>query len=118
MQNRFAFPQAPAVNFNSPSTQIAGLGALGTGIFAASNIASGNDQISINPNVGFNFNPETGDPLVFINPKYFRPAEVEILLGDPTAIESELQWERKVTFDDLVKRMVDKDLELVQTFDS
>ena len=36
------------------------MGALGTGIFAASNIASGNDQISINPNVGFNFNPETG----------------------------------------------------------
>ena len=64
------------------------------------------------------FNPETGDPLVFINPKYFRPAEVQILLGDPTAIESDLQWERKITFDDLIKRMVDKDLELVQTFDS
>ena len=64
------------------------------------------------------FNPETGDPLVFINPKYFRPAEVEILLGDPSAIESDLQWERKITFDDLVKRMVDKDLELIQTFDS
>ena len=56
--------------------------------------------------------------MVFINPKYFRPAEVEILLGDPSAIESELQWERKVTFDDLVKRMVDKDLGLIQTFDS
>lgn len=64
------------------------------------------------------FNPETGDPLVCINPKYYRPAEVDILLGDPTGIESELQWERKISFDDLVKRMVDKDLELVQNFDS
>ena len=54
-------PGAPAVNFNSPSTQLAGLGALGTGIFAASNVASGNDQISVRPNLGVNFNPETGE---------------------------------------------------------
>ena len=64
------------------------------------------------------FNPETGDPLVYINPKYFRPAEVNILLGNPTQIENDLEWTRKVSFDDLVKRMVDKDLELVQNFDS
>ncbi len=64
------------------------------------------------------FNPETGDPLVCINPKYYRPAEVEILLGDPNAIEHELQWERKISFDDLIKRMIDRDLDLVQNFDS
>ena len=63
------------------------------------------------------FNPENGDPLVCINPKYFRPAEVEILLGDPSAIEKELQWERKIDFDSLVKRMVDKDLSLAQSSD-
>ena len=63
------------------------------------------------------FNPETGDPIICINPKYFRPAEVKLLLGSPKAIEDELKWERKVSFDDLVKRMIDKDLELVQNFD-
>ena len=63
------------------------------------------------------FNPESGDPLVCINPKYFRPAEVEILLGDPSSIEKELQWERKISFDDLIKRMIDKDLGLVHNFD-
>ena len=63
------------------------------------------------------FNPETGDPLVCINPKYFRPAEVQMLLGNPSAIEKDLQWERKISFDDLVKRMIDKDLSLVDNFD-
>jgi len=63
------------------------------------------------------FNPETGDPIVCINSKYFRPAEVKLLLGNPQAIENDLKWERKVSFDDLVKRMIDKDLELVQNFD-
>ena len=62
------------------------------------------------------FHPETGDPLVCINPKYFRPAEVEILLGNPAAIEKDLQWERKIDFDTLVKRMIDKDLGLMQNF--
>jgi len=63
------------------------------------------------------FNPETGDPLVLINPKYFRPAEIDILLGNPRAIEEELQWKRKINFDTLVKRMIDKDLGLVQNLD-
>jgi GDPmannose 4,6-dehydratase len=62
-------------------------------------------------------NPETQDPLVSINPKYFRPAEVKLLLGSPKNIENDLKWNRKVSFDDLVKRMIDKDLELVQNFD-
>ena len=57
-------------------------------------------------------------PLICINPKYFRPAEVNILLGNPAAIEKDLKWERKISFQNLVERMVDKDLQLVQTFDS
>ena len=61
-------------------------------------------------------NPETQDPLVRINPKYFRPAEVKLLLGNPKNIENDLKWKRRVSFDDLVKRMIDKDLELVQNF--
>ena len=50
--------------------------------------------------------------LVAINPKYYRPAEVELLLGDPRRAEEELGWERKTDFYGLVKKMVDADLNL------
>ncbi len=48
---------------------------------------------------------------VVVDPKYFRPAEVDVLLGDPTKAKRELGWSPKVTFKDLVKLMVDSDLE-------
>jgi len=48
---------------------------------------------------------------VEIDPRYFRPAEVELLLGDPTLAEKELGWERKVSFKELVAGMVRYDLE-------
>lgn len=46
-----------------------------------------------------------------INPAFFRPAEVDLLLGDPTKAEKELGWERKVDFPGLVKLMVEHDLQ-------
>ena len=52
----------------------------------------------------------TGKTLVKINPAFFRPAEVDILLGDPTKAETVLGWERKVDFPGLVKLMVEHDL--------
>lgn len=52
----------------------------------------------------------TGDTLVKINPEYFRPAEVDILLGDPSRAEKELGWKRQVDFPGLVKLMVEYDL--------
>jgi GDPmannose 4,6-dehydratase len=54
---------------------------------------------------------ETGKVRVRIDPKYFRPAEVELLLGDPTKANTELGWKRKVSFDDLVTEMVVADIE-------
>lgn len=48
--------------------------------------------------------------LVKINPKFYRPAEVNLLLGDPSMAEKELGWERKTDFYGLVKKMVDADL--------
>jgi GDPmannose 4,6-dehydratase len=51
----------------------------------------------------------TGRELIFIDPKYFRPSEVERLLGDSTKARTELGWEPKISFDQLVKRMVDAD---------
>lgn len=48
--------------------------------------------------------------LVDVNPKYFRPAEVELLWGDAERAEKELGWERKISFNELVKMMVDSDM--------
>lgn len=55
----------------------------------------------------------TEKTLVKINPKFFRPAEVDILLGDPTKAEKKLGWQREITFANLVERMVANDMELV-----
>ena len=54
---------------------------------------------------------ETGKVLVEVNEKYFRPAEVEILLGNPSKAEKELKWKRKVSFKELVLGMVKYDIE-------
>lgn len=48
---------------------------------------------------------------VKINPAFFRPAEVDLLLGDPTKAEKELGWKRQVDFPSLVKLMVEHDLQ-------
>jgi GDPmannose 4,6-dehydratase len=48
---------------------------------------------------------------VKVDPKYFRPAEVDLLLGDPSRARAKLGWEPKVTFKELVRLMVEADLE-------
>lgn len=53
---------------------------------------------------------KTGNILVQIDAEYFRPAEVELLLGDPSKAEKELGWKRKVSFQELVTGMVKYDL--------
>lgn len=55
---------------------------------------------------------KTGNTVIQIDPKYFRPAEVDLLLGDPTKAQKLLGWELKTSFDQLVNMMVDADLEL------
>lgn len=51
---------------------------------------------------------------VKVNPKYFRPTEVDLLLGDPTKARNKLGWVTKVTFKDLVKSMMESDIQLMQ----
>ena len=51
---------------------------------------------------------------VEIDPRYFRPAEVDLLLGDPTKARTVLGWEPKVSFKELVKIMVDSDMKLAE----
>lgn len=57
---------------------------------------------------------EKGKVVVCVDPKYFRPAEVETLLGDATKARLKLGWEPRITFLDLVKEMAHADLELAR----
>jgi GDPmannose 4,6-dehydratase len=52
----------------------------------------------------------TGKTLVRVNPKFYRPAEVDFLLGDPSKARSELGWEPKTTLEELCRMMVEADL--------
>lgn len=56
------------------------------------------------------YDKNTGKLLVDVNPRYFRPAEVELLWGDSTKAETELGWKRKVSFKELVSMMVREDM--------
>ncbi len=56
----------------------------------------------------------TGRTLVEIDARYFRPTEVDILCGDPSKARAKLGWSHKVSFDALVREMVDADLETVR----
>ncbi len=52
--------------------------------------------------------------IVKIDPRYFRPAEVELLIGDPSKAKAELGWEPKVQLPELVKMMVENDVKLAK----
>ena len=52
----------------------------------------------------------TGRVLIEIDPRYFRPTEVDALIGDPSKAHKKLGWRHKVSFDELVREMVDSDL--------
>ena len=56
----------------------------------------------------------TGKVIVKVNPKFFRPAEVDILLGNPAKAEAKLGWKRDIPFSELVRRMVENDMALVE----
>ena len=62
---------------------------------------------------------KTGKVVIEVDPKYFRPAEVEQLLGDPTKAKTVLGWNpRKTSFEELVKIMVKHDMELAKKEDT
>jgi GDPmannose 4,6-dehydratase len=52
--------------------------------------------------------------VVEIDPRYFRPAEVELLIGDPTKAKNKMGWEPKVQLPELVKMMVENDIKIAQ----
>ncbi len=59
-------------------------------------------------------NAKNGEVIIAIDPKFFRPTEVELLWGDASKAQEKLNWKRKVDFDGLVRMMVDSDYELAK----
>lgn len=53
---------------------------------------------------------QTGNVLVRVNPEFYRPAEVELLIGDPAKAQEELKWQPKTSLESLCQMMVDADL--------
>jgi GDPmannose 4,6-dehydratase len=60
---------------------------------------------------------KVGDVVMKIDPKYFRPTEVELLIGDPSKAKNELKWELKYDLDSLIDDMVSSDLQLFKRDD-
>ena len=56
----------------------------------------------------------TNKIVVKVNPKFYRPAEVDLLIGDCSKAEKILGWKRKISYEQLIKLMVQNDLNLVQ----
>jgi len=56
---------------------------------------------------------DTGEILVKINPKFYRPAEVDLLFGDSSLARKELNWKPSISFDKLIKKMVENDIKNV-----
>ena len=73
----------------------------------------GEDEVGI---VESSSNPDyllpEGEVVVAVDPRYYRPTEVELLIGDPTKAKTKLGWEPKYDLQALVSEMVDKDIEL------
>ena len=63
------------------------------------------------------YDAKTGRLLVDVNPEFYRPAEVEFLWGDCTKAEKELGWKRDVSFEGLVKMMMDSDMKEITGMD-
>ena len=55
--------------------------------------------------------PAIGSVIVRVDPRYYRPCEVETLLGDPTKSREQLGWEPRISFSEMVTEMVQSDLE-------
>jgi GDPmannose 4,6-dehydratase len=56
---------------------------------------------------------KTGKNLVAVDPRYFRPTEVDILIGDPSKARQKLGWRHTVSFEDLITEMVEQDIKLL-----
>ena len=56
------------------------------------------------------YDSKSGELIVSVDPRYFRPTEVETLLGDPTKAKKKLGWKSLISFEDMVKEMMESDI--------
>lgn len=73
---------------------------------------SGESEIGVVVNNGGNDKIKVGQEVVKVDPRYYRPTEVDLLIGDPTKAQQLLGWQPKYTLDSMVKEMVASDIEL------
>lgn len=72
------------------------------------------DELRFEKMVGAKSNLKIGQQIVFVDPKYFRPTEVDLLIGDPTKAMTKLGWKPKYDLQSLVVDMMDSDIRLMQ----
>ena len=77
---------------------------------SAYTVPDGSDEHEINEFVKSN----QGKKIVAVEPRYFRPTEVDTLLGDARKAKAKLGWQPKIPFEQLVKEMVRNDLKLAE----
>jgi GDPmannose 4,6-dehydratase len=75
---------------------------------------SGLDEVGKVVENSSNDGPQPGDVIIRIDPRYFRPTEVESLLGDASKAKKQLGWKPSITFAQLVEEMVEEDLAIAQ----
>lgn len=75
---------------------------------------NGVNEVGIISNNTGSFSLEIGAKVVEVSEKYFRPTEVDLLIGDPSKAESKLGWKPKISLDEMIKEMVESDLTLME----
>jgi len=60
------------------------------------------------------YDSESGNLIVAVDPIYYRPTEVETLLGDPSKAKEKLGWEAKITLEEMVNEMMSSDLRIAE----
>ncbi len=85
--------------------------------FIGSAVCWGLNKKGIVRSLASNLQPSTsnlkvGDIIIEIDPRYFRPTEVEFLQADITKAKRKIKWEPRTTFDELIKIMVDHDMQI------
>ncbi len=79
-------------------------------------VGSGVDEIAkvVRCNLNSEYQIKAGTEVLAIDPKYFRPTEVDLLIGDPTKAKEKLGWEPQIQLPELVDDMMSSDLKLMQ----
>jgi GDPmannose 4,6-dehydratase len=78
---------------------------------------NGVDEVGFVVDAGPHGGARPGQAIVRVDPRYFRPTEVETLLGDPSKAHAKLGWKPKTSFDQLVKEMVESDLAATRKYE-